>query len=114
MIDLKTITIHLVGSQDKAGLKTNTAHFCETVNKNDIKKKWDCRLQGPNHTHPIVRYKAKGIRRTDAAVMKTVSMLKSCRKMHKFTMKIQIYPVKLCAMQEGKTPWPQAGLKNES
>jgi hypothetical protein len=29
-------------------------------------------------------------------------------------MKKEIYPVELCAMQEGKTPWPQESLKNES
>jgi hypothetical protein len=75
-----------------------------------LKKRWDRKLQEPNHTHPIVGQKEKGIRRTDAAVMKTVSMLKSCRKLHKFTMKKQIYPIS----KEGKTPWPQAGLKNES
>jgi hypothetical protein len=29
-----------------------------------LKKIWDHRLQGPNHTHPIVGHKGKGIRRT--------------------------------------------------
>jgi len=75
---------------------------------------WDHKVQGPNHTHPIVGHKANGIRRREAAVIKTVSMLKSCRKLHKFAMKKQIYPVELHAMQEGETPWPQEGLKNES
>lgn len=65
---------------------------------------WDHKLQEPNHTHPIVGHKANSIRRTEAAVMKTVSMLKSCRKLHKFAMKKQIYPVELCALQDGKTP----------
>jgi hypothetical protein len=41
-------------------------------------------------------------------------MLKSCRKLHKFATRKQIYPVELCAMQEEKAPWPQEGLKNES
>jgi len=75
---------------------------------------WDHKLQGPNHTHPILSHKANSIRRTEVAVMKTVSMLKSCRKLHKFAMKKQIYPVELCALQDGKTPWTQEGLKNES
>jgi len=42
-------------------------------------------------------------------VMKTVSMLKSCRKLHKFAIKKQKYPVELCAMQEGKASRPQEG-----
>jgi hypothetical protein len=88
-----------------------TAHFCETVNKNDINKMWDHKLQGPNHIHPILGQKAKGIRRIEAAVMKTVNMLKSCRNLHKFAMKKQIYPVELRGMHKGKTPWPQEGCK---
>jgi len=63
------------------------------------------------HTHPIVGHKAKGIRRIEDAVMKTVSMLKSCRKLHKFAMKKQIYPVELCAMPEGKKTMATRGFK---
>lgn len=75
---------------------------------------WDHMLHGPNQTYTIVGHKANGIRRTEAAVMKTLGRLKSCRKLHKFAMKKQIYAVELRAMQEGKTPWPQEGLKNDS
>ena len=61
---------------------------------------WDHKLQEPNHTHPIVGHKANSIRRTEAAVMKTVSMLKSCRKLHKFAMKKQKRSVDLCVEEE--------------
>jgi hypothetical protein len=43
----------------------------------------------------------------------TLNILKSCRKLHKFAMKKQKFPVELCAVQEGKTPWPQQAVKNE-
>ena len=65
-----------------------------------LKKMWDHKLQEPNHTHPIVGHKANSIRRTEAAVMKTVSMLKSCRKLHKFAMKKQKRSVDLCVEEE--------------
>lgn len=78
-----------------------------------LKKMWDHKLQVPNHTHPTVGHKANSIRRTEAAVTKTVSRLKSCRKLHKFAMKKQKCSVDLCAVQEGKTPWPQEVVKNK-